>query len=245
MSWLASALNPLGLKWFDNFLTSSLGKKILMSLTGLFLIVFLVVHLIGNLQLLQPDGGTAFNTYAKFMTTNPLIKSVSYFLYLFILLHAVQGWLLWRQNRSARGAVGYAVKVTRAVNTNPQAASNMGWLGTIIFLFIVLHMWQFWLQMKMGKVPHVVINGEEMKDLYTPVAAAFSDFLYVIIYVVSMVVIAMHLNHGFQSAFQTLGWNHPKYFPLVQWIGRAYALLVPLGFAIIPVFMFGQSRGWW
>lgn len=245
MSWLASALNPLGLKWFDNFLTSSLGKKIIMSLTGLFLIVFLIVHLIGNLQLLNADGGVAFNAYAKFMTTNPLIKSVSYFLYFFILLHAVQGWLLWKQNRNARGPVGYAVKVTRAVNSNAQAASNMGWLGTIIFLFIVLHMWQFWLQMKMGKVPQVVINGEEMKDLYTPVAVAFSNALYVVVYVVSMVVIAMHLNHGFQSAFQTLGWNHPKYFPLVQWIGRAYALVVPLGFAVIPVFMFGRSQGWW
>ncbi|MFZ4425684.1 MAG: succinate dehydrogenase cytochrome b subunit [Saprospiraceae bacterium] len=245
MSWLASVLNPVGLKWFDQFLTSSIGKKIIMSLTGLFLIVFLAVHLVGNLQLLQQDGGTAFNVYAKFMTTNPLIKTVSYLLYLFILIHAVQGWALWQQNRRARGAAGYAVKVTRAVNTNAKAASSMGWLGTIIFLFIVLHLWQFWLQMKLGKVPKVVINGTEMKDLFTPVQAAFSDPMYVVVYIASMIVIAMHLNHGFQSAFQTLGWNHPKYFPLVQWIGRAYALLVPLGFAIIPIVMFGRSQGWW
>lgn len=245
MSWLASALNPIGLKWFDKFLTSSLGKKLIMSLTGIFLILFLVVHLIGNLQLLHNDGGVAFNVYAKFMTSNPLIKTTSYLLYFFILLHAVQGWLLWTQNRRARGGEGYAVKVTRAVNTNARAASNMGWLGTIIFVFLVLHMWQFWFQMKMGYVDKVMINGMEVKDLYTPVVAAFASPAYVIVYVVSMVVIAMHLNHGFQSAFQTLGWNHPKYFPLVQGIGKLYSVLIPLGFAIIPIVMFGQSQGWW
>lgn len=84
-----------------------------------------------------------------------------------------------------------------------------------------------------------------MKDLFTPVQVAFADPLYVVVYIASMIVIAMHLNHGFQSAFQTLGWNHPKYFPLVQWVGRAYALLIPLGFAVIPVVMFGRSQGWW
>ena len=245
MSWLSSALEPVGLRWFDRFLTSSLGKKVVMSMSGIFLMLFLVIHLLGNLQILSNDGGVGFNLYAKFMTSNPLIKTTSYLLYFSILLHAVQGWLLWSQNRRARGAQGYAVKVTRAVNTNPNAASRMGWLGTIIFIFLLLHLWQFWFQMKTGNVEAININGVMVKDLYTPVVAAFSDPLYVVVYVLSMYVIALHLGHGFQSAFQTLGINHQKYTPLIQFLGKLYAILIPLGFALIPVLVFGNVQGWW
>lgn len=210
-----------------------------MSLTGLFLIVFLLVHLLGNLQLLANDGGESFNIYAKFMTTNPLIKFTSYGLYFFILLHAVQGLVIWSKNRTARGSQAYAVKVTRAVNTNGTIAKSMGWLGTIILIFLLLHMYQFWLQMKMGAVNMVNYgDGEQVKDLYTLVAAAFADPLYVVIYVASMVVIAFHLWHGFQSAFQTLGINHKKYTPFIQLVGKGYSILIPLGFAIIPILMY-------
>ena len=89
--------------WFTKFLTSSIGRKLVMSLTGLFLIIFLIVHLAGNLQLLYDDGGVQFNLSAEFMTSNPLIKTVSYLLYAFILIHALQGWAIWRKNRQARG----------------------------------------------------------------------------------------------------------------------------------------------
>ncbi|NUQ26658.1 MAG: succinate dehydrogenase cytochrome b subunit [Saprospiraceae bacterium] len=224
--------------WLAQFLTSSLGKKMVMSLTGLFLIMFLAVHLAGNLQLLHDDGGEAFNIYAHFMTSFTPIKVISYGLYAFILLHAVQGWAIWRQNRIARGAERYAIKVTRTTNTNGFAASNMGWLGTIIFIFLVLHMYQFWLQMKLGNVPMVTYEGEEYKDLYTIVAAAYTNLGYVIFYVVSMVVVGFHLYHGFQSAFQTLGLNHRKYTPFIQWVGKAYAIVVSAGFAIIPIYMY-------
>ena len=226
------------MSWFSNFLTSSIGRKVLMSLTGLFLIIFLVIHLIGNLQLLSPDDGMSFNIYAYFMTHNPLIKTVSYLLYAFILIHAVQGWMLWSKNRKARGGQKYAVKNTRAVGTNSFAASNMGWLGTIIFIFLVIHMYQFWLQMKLGNTPMVTYEGNEVKDLYTIVADAYSNIGYVIFYVVSMVVVAYHLLHGFQSAFQTLGLNHRKYTPFIKGIGLVYSILVPLGFAIIPLYMY-------
>lgn len=225
------------MSWFSNFLTSSLGRKLIMSLTGLFLISFLIIHLIGNLQLLMNDGGEAFNIYAKFMTTNPLIKTVSYLLYASILLHAIQGWLIWRKNKQARGK-GYAVKVTRGVKTNVFAAKNMGWLGTIVFVFLLLHLYQFWLQMKLGNLPMATYDGVEVKDLYAIVAAAYSNIAYVLFYVISMVIIALHLDHGFQSAFQTLGWNHRKYTPLIKTVGRLYAVLVPLGFAIIPLYMY-------
>jgi len=234
--------------WLKNFLTSSIGKKLVMSLTGLFLILFLVIHLIGNLQLLQfmahdpaDQIGRAFNEYALIMTTFTPIKVVSYGLYAFILIHAVQGWALWRQNAAARGPVRYAVSDLRAVNTNAKAASRMGWLGTIIFIFIVLHMYQFWLQMKMGNLPMVNYGEEDIKDLYSIVAEAYANPAYVVFYVVSMFFIGVHLWHGFQSSFQTLGLNHNKYTPLIHKLGKAYSILVPLGFAIIPVVMYLQS----
>ncbi|HMQ61549.1 MAG TPA: succinate dehydrogenase cytochrome b subunit [Flavilitoribacter sp.] len=225
------------MNWFLQFLTSSIGRKVIMSLTGIFLILFLIVHLLGNLQLLHDDGGKAFNLYAKFMTTNPLVKTISYLLYLSILIHAVQGWAIWRKNRSARGA-GYAVKVTRAVNTNARAASNMGWLGTVIFIFILIHLYQFWLQMKLNNLPMAEYDGKTAKDLYAIVAVAYQNLGYVVFYVVSMAVIAFHLAHGFQSAFQTLGLNHKKYTPAIQFLGRVYAIAVPALFALIPVYMY-------
>ena len=229
------------MSWFKEFFISSIGRKLIMSLTGLFLTSFLVIHLIGNLQLLADDGGKAFNVYAKFMTSNPLIKGISILLYASILLHAVQGIILWRKNREARGSQGYAVKAVRAAHTSAAAAVNMAWLGIIVFVFICLHMYQFWLQMKMGNVPMVTYEGETYKDLYTITAAAFANPLYVVIYVLSMVVIGIHLWHGFQSAFQTLGLNHRKYTPFIQKFGKVFSILVPALFALIPVWMFLAS----
>ncbi|MEL7163460.1 MAG: succinate dehydrogenase, partial [Bacteroidota bacterium] len=150
--------------WIVRFLTSSIGKKLIMALTGLFLITFLAVHLAGNLQLLSDDGGEAFNVYAYFMTHNPVIKFTSYGLYAFILIHAIQGIALWLKNRAARGSQGYAVKVNRVAGAS-KASIRMGSLGTIILLFILLHMYQFWLQMKMGNTAMVAYDGQEVKDL--------------------------------------------------------------------------------
>lgn len=210
-----------------------------MSLSGLFLIIFLVVHLAGNLQLLKNDGGEAFNLYAKFMTTNPLIKAISYLLYTFILIHAIQGWVLWSKNRVARGPQRYAVHVLRgAEGQSPKVAARMGWLGTIIFIFLLVHLYQFWLQMKMDVLPYVEYDGVSVKNLYLPVKEAFTDLGFVIFYVVSMYIVGVHLWHGFQSSFQTLGLNHKKYTPLIQIVGKAYSILIPLGFALIPIIFY-------
>lgn len=225
------------MSWVSNFLTSSIGKKLVMSLTGLFLIVFLAVHLIGNLQLLIDDGGRQFNLYAEFMTTNPFIKFTSYGLYAFILIHAVQGILLWLKNKAAK-AGGYAVNKTRGTNTPAGLAKNMGWLGIIISVFLVIHLYQFWLQMKLGAVPMATYDGATVKNLYAPVMDAFNNIGYVVFYVLSMVVIAFHLWHGFQSSFQTLGLNHKKYTPFIQGLGKVYSVLIPLGFALIPILLF-------
>ena len=228
--------------WFGKFLTSSIGRKVVMSLTGLFLIVFLVVHLLGNLQLiLAQDGGQTFNEYAYFMTHNPVIKFTSYGLYAFILIHAVQGLLLAYYNRQARGDVRYAVKVNRTAGAS-KSSLWMGSLGTVILIFIIIHMAQFWLQMKLGNTEMVTYDGEPVKDLYTLVAAVYENPLFVIFYVVAMVFIAFHLWHGFQSAWQTLGLNHRKYTPLIKAVGYAYSVLIPLGFAAIPIIMFLRQQ---
>ena len=125
-------------------------------------------------------------------------------------------------------------------------ATRMGWLGTILLIFILLHMYQFWLQMKLGNVPRAAYgNGEIVKDLYNPVMDAFANPTFVIIYVVSMIAIAFHLWHGFQSAFQTLGLNHGKYTPFIKALGKVYSVLIPAGFAIIPIYVYGDSMGWW
>lgn len=226
------------MSWFTNFLTSSIGQKFVMSITGLFLISFLIVHLAGNLKLLYDDGGEAFNVYAYFMTHNPLIKTVSYVLYISILVHAIQGWLLWRKNRAARGPQGYAIKNTKTVWNTKFSSVRMGWLGTIIFIFIAIHMYQFWLQMKLDKLPYATYGGEEYKDLYWIVSQTYENVGFVLFYVLSMVVISFHLWHGFESAFQTLGLDHKKYTPVIKFVGRAYAVIIPIGFAIIPLYMF-------
>lgn len=230
------------MNWFTKFLTSSIGQKLIMSLTGLFLIVFLLVHLLGNFQLLIPDGGEAFNIYAKFMTTNPLIKFTSYGLYSFILLHAIQGWLLWAKNRKARGGERYAVQTTRATGTKAGLAKNMGALGTVVAIFLVIHMAQFWFKMKTGDLPMQVYDGVEMADLHSTVKAAFTNIWFVLFYVISMLFVGMHLMHGFQSAFQSLGLNHKKYTPFIKFLGNAYAILIPLGFAAIPIIFFVTNR---
>ena len=223
------------MNWVSNFLTSSIGKKLIMSLTGLFLILFITVHLVGNLQLLIPDGGETFNLYAKLMTTNPVIQTIAIGNYFFILLHAIQGILLWRKNSAARGSK-YAVKKVSAKSTSGFASSNMGWLGTIIFIFLLVHLYQFWLQMKLGTILPVTIEGEQVKNLYASVSEAFENPIYSIFYILCMIALAFHLWHGFQSAFQTLGLTHKKYTPFIQGLGKVYAVVVPLGFAIIPLF---------
>lgn len=222
------------MNWFSSLLSSTLGRKLLMALTGLFLIIFLVVHLAGNLQLLKHDDGRAFNIYAQFMTTNPLIMTVSYVNYACILLHVIWAIILTRRNRAARGVQGYAV----SDNSSHWTSRNMGILGTFILIFLVIHLKGFWYEMHWGGIATANYDGTEYKNLYAVVDAAYNEWWYVAIYVVSMVLLAFHLYHGFGSAFQTLGWNHVKYNPIIRFVGVAFAIIVPALFALIPIVMF-------
>ncbi|NJN34326.1 MAG: succinate dehydrogenase cytochrome b subunit [Saprospiraceae bacterium] len=227
------------MKWLTQYLTSSIGRKMTMSLTGLFLITFLIVHLLGNFQLLKNDNGESFNKYTYFMTHNPLIKAVSYGLYLFIILHTIQGLALYFANKKAKG-LSYAGK--SASPGVSWSSKNMALLGTLILFFLIIHMGDFWFKMKSGVLTKVAyedfLQGEPIYNLYDRVAAAFKNPILIASYIIGQLVLFFHLSHGFQSAFQTLGWNHPKYMPIVKGIGLGYAVLVPLGFAIIPVIFY-------
>ncbi len=222
------------MNWFTNFFSSTIGRKLLMALTGLFLILFLVVHLAGNLQLLHDDGGRAFNIYAQFMTSNPLIKTVSYVNYFFILLHIFIAIVLTGKNTSARGGVGYAV----SNNPSTWASRNMGILGTILAIFLVIHLKGFWYEMHWGGISTQNYDGTEYKDLFAVVDFAYSSIAYVGVYVVCMIFLAFHLYHGFGSAFQTLGLNHIKYNGAIKFVGVAFAIIVPALFALIPIMMY-------
>jgi succinate dehydrogenase / fumarate reductase cytochrome b subunit len=206
-----------------------------MALTGLFLILFLAVHLAGNLQLLKDDGGNSFNVYAEFMSTNPLIQTISKGNFAFIIIHAVYALILTAQNRKARGPVGYA---QTSGKSSIWASRNMGILGTLILIFLVVHLKHFWAEMHFGSVPTVNIDGKEVRDLAGIVDYWFHVEWYVALYVFCMAALGFHLWHGFSSAFQTLGLNHLKYNGVINFVGRAFAIVVPALFASIPLFMF-------
>jgi len=188
-------------------LKSSLAKKYWMSLTGLFLVLFLIIHLAGNFTLLKDpaEAEPLFNAYTEFMTSFPLIKAVSYLLYFSILFHAIDGVLiLARQNKEAR-PTNYAY--SKPGNNSIWASRNMGVLGTAIFVFIVLHMGNFWFKYKFTELP---LGEGGLPDMYGVVVSSFEMGWYSAIYVVAMIALGFHLWHGLESSFQTLGLNHPK-----------------------------------
>jgi succinate dehydrogenase / fumarate reductase, cytochrome b subunit len=226
------------MSWVSKTLSSTLGRKVIMALTGLFLILFLVVHLIGNLQLLLPDNGESFNLYAESMAHNPLIKVVSIGNFVFIILHVIYSILLARHNKRSR-PIDYAV--TKASTNSSWSSRNMGILGTIILIFLLVHLKGFYYQVKFGEMPVVEYGGAIYKNVFAIVAAAYSNLLYVVFYVVAMGFLAFHLSHGFASAFQTLGFNHVKYSPLISKVGIGFSIIVPALFALIPIVMYLQS----
>ncbi len=233
---MATSTETAKSNWFIQFMSSSIGKKIVMSLTGIFLILFLTVHLIGNLQLLIPDGGKTFNEYAHFMGHNKLIQFVSIGNFFFILLHIVYGFMLTFSNQKAR-PVQYAY--TPSTKKVSWSSKNMALLGTIILIFLVVHLQAFWAKSKFGGLDHVeLMGGVQGHDLYKATQIAFKEWWIVVLYVISMVGLAFHLVHGFQSAFQSIGLNHRKYTPFIKALGFGYAIIVPLLYAIIPVYMY-------
>ena len=225
------------MKWIIRFLTSSIGQKLIMSLTGIFLILFLIVHLAGNLQLLANDGGKSFNVYAAFMSENPIILVISLGLYTFILLHSIQGIILALSNRKAKGGHYKTGKVAGA----SWISKNMFLLGILIFAFLCIHMGDFWVKTRFtDQLPIVNYPGHEkpVQDLFSRVQIAFQQPWIVIIYLIGVGALGLHLIHGFQSTFQTLGIHNKKYSPVINVIGWIYSIVISVGFAIQPLFLY-------
>jgi len=223
------------MSWFTKTFSSTIGRKIVMSITGLFLCSFLVVHLIGNLQLFKSDNGDAFNMYSHFMATNPIIRTMEIVLLLGFVFHIWDAVALTRKNKAAR-SVGYAYN--RPQDNSNWSSRNMGLLGTVILVFLIIHLYNFFIPTKTGALGPITIAGVEYDNLYVKVVEAFQNPLYVALYVISMAALAFHLIHGFQSAFQTLGINHKKYTPAIKTIGYGFSVLVCLGFAAMPLYFF-------
>ena len=204
---------------------SSIGKKITVGLTGALLCAFLIVHLAGNLLLFSNDGGKAFDEYAKFLPSLKIILVIEWGLFAIFLLHAVTGFIFWLRNRGAR-PVAYAVNRR---NDNSDPFSRMMFLtGSIVFIFLVIHLKTFW-------VPARFTTGEHA-SMYQTVVAAFSSPVYVAFYVVAMVLLSSHLRHGYQYALQPLGLTNRKHTGAIELAGMLFWLLIPVCFATIPIF---------
>jgi succinate dehydrogenase / fumarate reductase cytochrome b subunit len=223
------------MSWITKTLASTLGRKLLMSLTGLFLTTFLTVHLIGNLAIFNGDDGLAFNAYAAFMSTNPLIATVSYLLYAGIALHALVAFVLYFQNRSAR-PVRY--KQQNAGENSSWESRSMTLLGVLILAFLFIHLKDFWWQYKYSGSYQFEVDANGNRNIYALVAEQFSSTFSLVAYITGLLALFFHLKHGFQSAFQTLGLDHKKYTPFIKVAGLVYSIVVPLGFASMPVWLY-------
>ncbi|CAM3415528.1 succinate dehydrogenase cytochrome b subunit [Aquirufa ecclesiirivi] len=212
--------------WLSKSLNSSLGKKLLMAITGLFLVSFLIVHCGLNATIFLNDGGVTFNEGAEFMAKNPIIRTMEIVLFGGLLLHILDGLRLWMDNKKKR-PVAYAV-VDGAANSKWYSRS-MGLLGTLLLLFLIIHLKHFWYFSRLTD------NLTEEHTLYNEMQAVFTSPVVVIIYVLGCISLGYHLLHGFQSAFQSLGWNHPKYTPTIKCIGAAYAIIIAALFAAMPI----------
>lgn len=220
------------MNWFLQTLNSSLGKKFVMAITGLFLITFLVVHCGVNALIFLGDDGEIFNKAGHFMGTNWLIRTMEVVLFLGLILHIVQSLSVTRFNQKAR-PVGYAV--TNAAANSKWYSRSMGLLGTLILMFLIIHLSHFWVDSRFtDEIPER--NG--VMDLYSEMKAEFSQLWVVILYVLAMISLGYHLLHGFSSAFQTLGLNHKKYTPFIQAVGFWYSIIISLVFAAMPVYVY-------
>lgn len=218
---------------FGNAFSSSIGKKLIMGITGLFLISFLLVHCFINSLIFINDGGLTFNIGAHFMGTNWIIRAMEVVLFAGLLLHIFQGFRLWAQNRAARPE-RYAVN-NGAANSKWYSRS-MGLLGTLLLIFMIVHISKFWVMSRFTGIPTEDVNGNH--DLFAVMVETFQNPALVLLYVLAMVSLAYHLLHGFASAFQTLGWNHKKYTPVIKSVGVWFSILISLIFAAMPVAMY-------
>lgn len=225
------------MKWSE-FFTSSIGKKLIMSLTGIFLISFLVVHVGINACIWARDGGHMFNLASHFMATTVVVRILEVGLFAGLLLHIIQGLVLEVQNRSRR-KIGYAVQLGN--KGSKWYSRSMGLLGTLLLFFLIMHLSHFWVPSRFTELPTTEVNGKEIADQYAEIIRVFQDPLVDILYILGCLSLMYHLLHGFQSAFRTLGVPNGKYISLIKGVGYGFAIIVSLAFAMMPVSVY---LGW-
>lgn len=213
---------------------TSIARKFVMGLTGFFLITFITIHLLVNsFSLISPE---LFNQGSHFMATNPLIQVMQYALAAGFLIHIIMGIMLTIQNKAARGK-SYA-KNNAAANSSISSRSMIV-TGMLVVLFIILHMKDFFAEVKFGNIGHVDITSHGIttivQDDFSLMHTIFSMPLYTAIYVIAFIALGIHLNHGFQSAFQSLGCNHSRYNKLIKNAGTAFSVLITIGFSTIAL----------
>ncbi|QCX00625.1 succinate dehydrogenase cytochrome b subunit [Aggregatimonas sangjinii] len=212
-------------------------RKTIIAGTGLFLCIFLVVHLSANCILLLPEETARglYNSYSTTLRESPLIKIVAYLLYLSIILHVVYALLITIRNRKAKPQK-YVMNSSKENST--WTSQNMGLIGTMILLFIVVHLANFWARIKLGMGEVVSLDAAGNVDVYEVTSSLFHNIYYVIFYTVLVIPLALHLHHGFKSAFKTLGFYHRKGLRIVAKIALVYAIIMGIGFGIIPFIVY-------
>ena len=209
------------MNWFIQTLWSSVGKKLMMAVTGLAFCGFLAGHLAGNLTIY--GGKDAFNSYAEHLhSLGPLITLMEWGLLIFAVIHICTGLTLFYQNFQARPG-RYVVKKRAGGRTIGSA--TMPYTGVVLLVFVILHLINF----------HFVDKTDV--TIYQIVSQTFESPIYVIIYILAVIVAAIHVSHGFWSAFQTIGANHPKYMPLIMLLSVVFSLAVGFGFGLLPIYI--------
>ena len=213
--------------------TSSIGKKITMALTGLFLIIFLIVHAGVNSSIFLNDGGETFNTIARFMSHNWILRFLELGLFAGLILHIIQGLLLWKQNREARPIPYHSNKPQK---NSTWYSRSMGILGTLLLLFLIMHISHFFVGTKIA-----LYGGDQPHNLFEEMKLVFGEWYIVVAYMLGLIALFWHLLHGFQSAFQTFGLNHKRFTPIIKAAGIGYTVIICILFALMPLSIF---LGW-
>ncbi len=213
-------------------------RKNILALTGLFLCLFLTIHLAGNLILLLPETSARplYNSYSHALGGNPFIKVVSFVLYFSIILHTLYALVTTAYNRKAKGTLNHHAQ---AHNWTSQ---NMGLLGFTILIFIVVHMAQLWARLKLGVGAAVPLDSNGLHDVYQITAEVFKNPWYVVFYSLLMIPLGLHLSHGFSSAFITLGLYSNFYLKVTKKIGFIYSLTISIGFFLIPIVVYLRAQ---
>lgn len=216
-----------------------------MALTGIFLILFLVVHvglnacIFADLNWLNPaDNGEMFNKAAHFMGSTIVTRILEIFLFIGFLIHIIQGYVVEGKNRSRRGK-GY--KIDMGSRGSTWMSRSMAILGTLIFLYLIMHVAQFWVPSRITKdLAEVTYNGVQMHNLYARMYEVFQQGWVVILYLIGVIALGFHLLHGFHSAFRSMGVYNKKYLSLLKGLGYGFTVIVCLLFALMPIAMYLQ-----